>query len=191
MAAASSSSISWLRSTMGASFFFALGAKTGPAAKRPTMRRRNASGSVPANSSVSRRVIQVALFGAAVVVTGDDVLRHVDQAPGQVARVGGAKGGVGETLAGAVGRDEVLEDGHALAEVGAHGHVDDAAGRVGHQAAHAAQLTDVALVTAGARAVIMRHRTAPVGSRRLAPSSWPCRPTTCGVVSFQTWTTCS
>jgi hypothetical protein len=48
-----------LRSTIAASFFFAFGAKTGPAAKRPTRRRRNASGSVPANSSVSDRVIQV------------------------------------------------------------------------------------------------------------------------------------
>ena len=90
-----------------------------------------------------------AFLGAAVVVAGDDVLRDVDEATGQVARVGGAQGGVGQTLARAVGGDEVLEDGHALAEVAPHGDVDDAAGRVGHQAAHAAQLTDVALVTAG------------------------------------------
>jgi hypothetical protein len=49
-----------------------------------------------------------------------------------------------------VRRDEVFKDGHALAEVRADGHVDDPTGWVGHQAAHAAELTDVALVTAGA-----------------------------------------
>ncbi len=48
-----------------------------------------------------------------------------------------------------MGRDEVLEDGHPLAEVAPHGDVDDPAGRVGHQAAHGAQLADVALVSAG------------------------------------------
>ena len=134
-----------------------------------------------------------ALLGAAVVVTGDDVLRHVDEAPGQVARVGGAQRGVGQALAGAVGRDEVLEDGHALAEVAAHGHVDDAAGRVGHQAAHAAQLADVALVPAGARAGHHPQGTGPIGA------SMPCRRgSSCHhrvgdlcVVFFQTSTTCS
>ena len=112
-----------------------------------------------------------ALFGAAVVLAGDDVLRHVDQAPGQVARVGGAQGGVGQTLARAVGGDEVLEDGHALAEVAPDRQVDDPAGRVGHQAAHAAQLTDVALVTAGAGAGHHGHASreieAPSTSRSL------------------------
>ena len=91
------------------------------------------------------------LLGAAVLLAGDDVLGDVDQAPGEVPGVGRAQGGIGEALAGAVGRDEVLEDGHALAEVAADRDVDDAAGRVGHQAAHGAQLTDVALVPAGAR----------------------------------------
>ena len=91
-----------------------------------------------------------ALLGAAVVLAGDDVLGDVHQAPGQVPGVGRAQGGVGEALAGAVGGDEVLEDGHPLAEVAPHGDVDDPAGRVGHQAAHRAQLADVALVPAGA-----------------------------------------
>ena len=50
-----------------------------------------------------------------------------------------------------MGGDEVLEDRHALAEVAPHGDVDDAAGRIGHQAAHGAQLADVALVAAGTR----------------------------------------
>ena len=47
----------------------------------------------------------------------DHVLRHVDQPPGQVARVRGLERRVGETLARAVGRDEVLEHRETLAEV--------------------------------------------------------------------------
>ena len=99
-----------------------------------------------------------ALLGAAVVLAGDHVLGDVHQAPGEVPGVGGAQGGIGEALAGAVGGDEVLEDGHALAEVAPHGHVDDPAGRVGHQAAHGAQLADVALVPSGAGRGHHRHR---------------------------------
>ena len=49
------------------------------------------------------------VLGAAVVLDDDDVLRHVDQTAGEIARVGGLERGVGETLARAVGRDEVLE----------------------------------------------------------------------------------
>ena len=126
------------------------------------------------------------LLGAAVVLASDDVLRHVDESAGQVARVGGAQGGVGQTLARAVGGDEVLEDGHPLAEVAPHGDVDDPSGRVGHQAAHAAQLADVALVTSGTRLVIMRHRDRV--RDRATPSSLSL---ICWVVSFQTLTTCS
>ena len=66
-------------------------------------------------------------LGAAVLLARDHVLGHVHQAAGQVARVGGAEGGVGEALAGTVGGDEVLEDRHALAEVAPHGHIDDPA----------------------------------------------------------------
>ena len=115
------------------------------ATSRPTSRRWNASGS----SADSERMIQLPSSRAAVVLAGDDVLRDVDEAPGEVPGVRGAEGGVREALAGAVGADEVLEDRHALAEVAPHGDVDDPAGRVGHQAAHGAQLADVALVSAG------------------------------------------
>ncbi len=99
-----------------------------------------------------------ALLGAAVLLAGDHVLGDVDQAPGEVPGVGGPQGGIGEALAGAVGRDEVLEDGHPLAEVAPHGDVDDPARRVGHQAAHRAELADVALVPSGARGGHHRDR---------------------------------
>ena len=61
-----------------------------------------------------------------------------------------------------MGGDEVLEDGHPLAEVAAHGDVDDPARRVGHEAAHGAQLADVALVPAGTRIGHHRHRAGGV-----------------------------
>ena len=187
MRSAISSVISWLRSTIGSAPFLR------------DVGIRHRTGGVATDHAALERVRlgrellglgardPRALLGAAVVLTSDDVLRHVDEAAGQVARVGGAQGGVGQTLARAVGRDEVLEDRHALAEVAPHGHVDDPSGRVGHQAAHAAQLADVALVTAGARAGHHRHRR-PVGSSAIASSG---RCIVAGVVSFQMLTTCS
>ncbi len=51
-----------------------------------------------------------------------------------------------------MGRDEVLEHGQALGEVGHDRKVDDPAGRVGHQAAHTRQLANLLDVSAGARA---------------------------------------
>ena len=90
------------------------------------------------------------LLGAAVGLADDDVLRDVDQAPGEVARVGGTQGGVGQALAGTVRRDEVLENGQALHEVGPDRPLDDLALRVGHEAAHARQLADLLDRAAGA-----------------------------------------
>ena len=77
----------------------------------------------------------------------DDVLGDVDQAAGQVAGVCGTQGGVGQTLAGAVSGDEVLQNGQALAEVSLDGVVDGLAAGVGHQTAHAGQLADLLDVT--------------------------------------------
>ena len=62
-----------------------------------------------------------AVGGAAILFADDDVLGDVHQLAGHVAGIGGLEGGVGEALAGAVGRDEVFEDGEALAEVGRMG----------------------------------------------------------------------
>jgi hypothetical protein len=50
-----------------------------------------------------------AVGGAAVLEDDDDVLGHVDEAARQVAGVGRLERRVGETLAGAVRRDEVLQ----------------------------------------------------------------------------------
>ena len=91
-----------------------------------------------------------ALDGAAVVVGDDDVLRHVDQTAGEVAGVGGLERGVGETLARAVGGDEVLQHGEAFTEVGRDGSLDDFAGGLGHQSAHAGELADLLFGSASA-----------------------------------------
>ena len=80
----------------------------------------------------------------------DGVLRHVDQAAGQIARVGGLQRGVGEALAGAVGRVEIFKDGQAFLEVRDDRRLDDLARRLGHQAAHAGELLDLRLRTTGA-----------------------------------------
>src|SRR5690242_8624700 len=79
-------------------------------------------------------------LGAAVVLRDDAILRDVDQTAGQVAGVGGLQRGVREALAGAVGRVEVFEHRQALLEVGDDRRLDDLAGGLGHQAAHAGEL---------------------------------------------------
>ena len=86
----------------------------------------------------------------AVVLADDHVLRHVDETPRQVARVGRAERGVGEALAGAVRRDEVLEHRQALHEVRLDRALDDLALRIRHQAAHAGELADLRERAAGA-----------------------------------------
>ena len=80
-----------------------------------------------------------------------DVLRDVDEAAGQVAGVRGLERRVGETLARAVRRDEVLEHGQTLAEVRRDRRLDDLARRLRHQAAHAGELADLLRASRGRR----------------------------------------
>ena len=94
-----------------------------------------------------------AILRAAVFFRDDAVLRHVDQTPREIARVCRLQGGVGETLAGAVRRVEVLEHRQTFLEVGNDRAFDDLARRLGHQAAHAGELAH------------LRGRTARTGMR--------------------------
>src|ERR1700686_2628208 len=87
---------------------------------------------------------------AAVLGPDDHVLGDVNQPAGQVAGVGGAECRVGESLAGTVGRDEVLEHGQPFGEVRLDRQVDDPAGWVGHQASHSGELPDLLDVPSGA-----------------------------------------
>ena len=88
--------------------------------------------------------------GAAIVLADDHVLRHVHQAAGQVAGIGRLQRGIGQTLAGAVRRDEVLQHVEAFAEVGRDRGFDDLARGLGHQAAHTGKLADLLFRTARA-----------------------------------------
>ena len=92
-----------------------------------------------------------AFAGAAIVLAHDHVLRHVHQAAGQVTRVGGLERGVGQALAGAVRRDEVLQHVEAFAEVGRDRGFDNFARRLGHQSAHTGELADLLFRAARAR----------------------------------------
>ena len=119
-------------------------------ARRRWSRRCRAGAARRPRPSTAIGMRQAAL-GAAVLLADDDVLRDVHQTTGQVARVGGPQRGVGQTLAGTVRGDEVLQHGQALAEVRLDRARDDLALRVGHQTTHAGDLADLHPVTAGAR----------------------------------------
>ena len=72
-----------------------------------------------------------AVGGAAVDLADDDLLRDIDHAAGQVAGVSGTQSGIGQTLTGTAGGGEVVQHGHALAEVGLDGDLDGLTGGVG------------------------------------------------------------
>ena len=90
------------------------------------------------------------VHGAAVVFADDHVLRHVDQTPRQVARVGGLERRIGQTLAGAVRRDEVFEHRQPFTEVGRDRRLDNFTGRLRHQSAHAGELANLLFRSASA-----------------------------------------
>ena len=132
------------------------------------------SGDVDLSRPCRWRVLVTPLSVPQSMLVDDDVLGHVGQLAGQVARVGGLEGGVGQTLAGAVRRAEVLEHRQAFAEVGLDGRLDDLAGRLGHQAAHAGELADLVDDAAGAGVGHQADRVevaAALRSRRRARSS--------------------
>src|ERR1700682_5914032 len=90
-------------------------------------------------------------FGCAAIVLPDDhILRYVHQTARQVARIGRLQRRVGQTLAGAVRRDEVLQHVEAFAEIGRDRSFDNLARRLGHQAAHTGELADLLFGTASA-----------------------------------------
>ena len=101
---------------------------------------------------------------SAVLFVDDDVVGHVDQTAGQITGVGGLQGGIGQTLSGTVGRDEILEHTQALLEVRQNRVLDDLAAfgaallGLGHKAAHTRELTDLVFRTTGARVEHHEHR---------------------------------
>ena len=98
------------------------------------------------------------LRGAAIFLADDHVLRDVDETARQVARVGRTERRIGETLTRTVRRDEVLENGEAFFERCLDRNLQNAARRVGHESAHAAELLDLRDRTARARRRHHEHR---------------------------------
>ena len=113
---------------------------------------------------------------AAILLGDRHVLRHVHQPARQVAGVGRLERRVGQTLAGAVRRDEVLEHRQPFTEVRLDRALDDLADaarqlllRLRHQAAHARQLADLVAATARAGVEHHEHGVEPAAWTRASP----------------------
>ena len=91
-----------------------------------------------------------AVGGAAIALVDDHVLRDVDEAASEVARVGGLESRIGQALTRTVRGDEVLQHVEAFAEVGSNRRLDNFARRLGHQSAHTGELTNLLFRTASA-----------------------------------------
>src|SRR5436853_589667 len=83
--------------------------------------------------------------GAAIRLVDDHVMRNVAELAREVTRVSGLEGRVGQTLAGAVRRDEVLEHAQTFAEVRQNRSLDDFARGLGHQTADTCELANLLL----------------------------------------------
>src|SRR5690606_14673849 len=89
------------------------------------------------------RLHALTLVGTAIHLGSHQVLGDVNQTTGQVTGVRCLQCGIGQTLTGTVGRDEVLEYVQTFTEVGYNRGFDDRAVRLGHQTTHTCQLTDL------------------------------------------------
>ena len=94
-------------------------------------------------ATLDERCHRNAVARLAVRLGNHEILRHVDETTCQVTRVSGLERGIGETLARAVRRDEVLQYVKAFAEVGRDRRLDDRAVRLGHQTTHTRQLANL------------------------------------------------
>ena len=106
-------------------------------------------------ATLDQRLHRDAVLGVAVVLRNHQVLRDVDQAAREVAGVRGLECRVGEALARAVRRDEVLQHVETFAEVGRDRRLDDRAVGLRHQSPHPGELPD--LRRGAARAGVGHH----------------------------------
>ena len=88
---------------------------------------------------------------AAVCLADYQILRYIHQSPRQISRVGCSQRGIGQTLAGSVCGDEILQYVQTLTEVRLDGQLDRMTGRIRHQPSHTRQLLDLLIGTAGSR----------------------------------------
>ena len=101
---------------------------------------------------------------SAVFHRDDHVLRDVRKFTSQVTRVGRLECRVGQTFSSTVGRTEILQHVEAFTEVRFDRRFDDFTGRLGHQAPHARQLSDLLDTTSSTR---VRHQVNRVDVTRI------------------------
>ncbi len=85
-----------------------------------------------------------------VGLTDTQLLGYIHHSPGQVTGVRSTQRRIGQTLAGSVGRHEILQHVQSLTEIGLDRQLDGTACGIGHQSAHARQLFDLLVGTTGA-----------------------------------------
>ena len=84
-------------------------------------------------------------------------MRNVNKTTSQISGVGSLHGGIGKTLTGTVGRDEVLQHAHSLLEVRQDRVLDNLCTLstsllwLGHKSTHTGKLTDLVFRTTGSR----------------------------------------
>ena len=81
------------------------------------------------------------------MLAANDILGDVDQTAGHVTGVSGLQSGIGQTLTGTVGGNEVLKHAQTLTEVGGNGALDNLTGGLGHKTTHTGELLNLSLVT--------------------------------------------
>ncbi len=113
-------------------------------------------GETPANPVVKgdvaflKRGHDHSLIRAAILLGNGDVLAHVNEAAGKIARLGRFQSRVGRAFPGAVRRDKELGHRQSLAEGSPDRDIHDLAVGLGHYAAHPRKLNEVGNITAGA-----------------------------------------
>ncbi|MBT9148645.1 MAG: hypothetical protein DDT28_00055 [Dehalococcoidia bacterium] len=65
------------------------------------------------------------IFSPAILLLDDHLLGYIDEPSSKIATIRGAQSRVGQALAGTMGRNEILQDGKSLAEVGFYREFDD------------------------------------------------------------------
>src|SRR5471032_1526996 len=99
-----------------------------------------------------------AMFGAAIDLGHNQILRHVYQTTSQVTGVRSFQRGIRQTFTSTVSGDEVLKYAQTFTEVRSNRRFDDGTVRLGHQATHTGELTDLRSRTPCARVSHHVHR---------------------------------
>ena len=89
-----------------------------------------------------------AVYSPAICLVDNHVLRRIDQLAGEITGVRRFERGVSQTLARAVGGDEVLQHAKSLAKVRSDWVLENFTGRLRHQSTHAGELTHLLTITA-------------------------------------------